>query len=204
MYKSFVRFLASIIGQIISNQAVFDNIVRFKSRVGWNGKVFLTPEAIGLFFAVVQILINSKVQHGVNWKVYTELKSQRLCGKFEDGALFLLADKMSWYLVISKTPGTNKAYYYNFMRWIKFIRDHSYCEMPAQPVHISCFNSAVYLIKWAHKLVNYPGPTDNSFVLNIQESAQRIARKSVNRKDPVTSDIIIFIMEINSHNDLSF
>ncbi|KAJ8320594.1 hypothetical protein KUTeg_002181, partial [Tegillarca granosa] len=111
---------------------------------------------------------------------------------------------MTGHLLRSKSPGTNKAYYYYFMRWKNFIRDHGYCEMPAQPVHIALYlnylldnGGSIYSIKWAQKLVSYPDPTDNSFVLNLQESAQRIARKSVNRKDPVTSDIVVELCEKN-------
>ena len=52
-------------------------------------------------------------------------------------------------------------------------------------------NSAVYSIKWAHRLNNLTDPTDNSFVTSLQEAGKRIACPKKSKKDPVTTDMLI-------------
>lgn len=54
----------------------------------------------------------------------------------------------------------------------------------------------MYAIKWAHGGVGLPDPTRNSYVLSIHEAAWRKASKSVNRRDPITKDMLINLCEI--------
>ena len=77
--------------------------------------------------------------------------------------------------------------------------------MPASPIHIALYlsnlldsgstystvSSAVYSIKWAHEMCGQIDPTNNSFVESLVESAKRTAKPVVNKKDPVTTDILI-------------
>lgn len=50
---------------------------------------------------------------------------------------------------------------------------------------------AVYAIKCAHGGVGLPDPTRNSYISSILEAAWRKASKSVNRRDPITKDMLI-------------
>ena len=118
---------------------------------------------------------------------------------------------MITYLVISKqlktykTDKTNKAYFSAFQRWKRFIEEHGHCALPAIPVHIALYithlieqgstvhpvNSAIYAIKWAHQLTGFDDPTQNSFILSLQEAAKRTAYRKVHKKEPVTTDMLI-------------
>ncbi|VDI60842.1 Hypothetical predicted protein [Mytilus galloprovincialis] len=48
-----------------------------------------------------------------------------------------------------------------------------------------------YGIKWAHEINGLADPTENSFVSSIQEAAKRTAYKTVTKKEPVTTDMLI-------------
>ena len=61
-------------------------------------------------------------------------------------------------------------------------------------------NVAVYSIKWAHDLNGFPDPTCNAFIKNLQESAKRCFRPRKQRKDPVTTDILIRLCEMFKSN----
>lgn len=110
-----------------------------------------------------------------------------------------LSQKMAKFLVESKSGNTAKSYMYSFKRWEQFIKTHEQSALPAQPIHVSLYithlldkgasfntvNSAIYSIKWAHELNNFNDPTNNAYVKTLQESAKRIARPKVSKKDPV-------------------
>ena len=52
-------------------------------------------------------------------------------------------------------------------------------------------NNDIYAIKWAHVLNGFSDPTENSFTQSLQESVKSLNGKPVNKKDPVTSQMII-------------
>lgn len=122
-----------------------------------------------------------------------------------ESELFTYGQKMTTFLLHSKSNNTNKKYYYSFNRWKKFASDHDLNDLPAQSIHIALYitslidkhsshyvvESALYAIKWAHDLNGYTDPTDNSFVKSLLESAKRLNAKSVVKKDPVNSEMLI-------------
>ncbi|VDI72278.1 Hypothetical predicted protein [Mytilus galloprovincialis] len=55
----------------------------------------------------------------------------------------------------------------------------------------STVNTAFYSVKWAHEIYGQLDPTSNTFVQNLLESAKRTAKNPVNKKDPVSKDILI-------------
>ena len=109
-----------------------------------------------------------------------------------------LASKMSSFLINSKTENS-------FKRWDNFIKRQGFCALPAQSIHVALYithlldsgasyntvNSAVYSIKWAHRLNNLTGPTYKSFVTSLQEAGKRIACPKKSKKDPVTTEMLI-------------
>jgi len=126
-----------------------------------------------------------------------------------DSSLFGLSTKMAQYLVHSRSDNTAKSYFYSFRRFENFIRNHGHSALPAQPIHVCLYlthlldtgatyhsiNSCIYSIKWIHEINNFLDPTNNSFVTSLQESARRISRPKVSRKDPVTVEILIKLCE---------
>jgi integrase len=51
-------------------------------------------------------------------------------------------------------------------------------------------SSTVYGIKRVHSLRNLPDPTDNLFIKNLLESSKRLYSKPVNKKEPVSTEMI--------------
>jgi len=118
--------------------------------------------------------------------------------------LHSLSGKMTTFLLDSKSTNTNKSYFC-FNRWSVFIKEHGYNNVPADPLHIALYithlidrqcspnviNNDIYAIKWAHVLNGFSDPTENSFTQSLQESVKSLNGKPVNKKDPVTSQMII-------------
>ena len=116
-----------------------------------------------------------------------------------------LATSMAGYLVKSRSENTVRKYFHYFQKWEKFVTEKGGQALPASPILISLYltdlldkkcsfhvvSTTVYSIKWAHSLRNLQDPTDNLFVKNLLESAKQTARKEVNRKSPVTSQMLI-------------
>ena len=127
-----------------------------------------------------------------------------------DRNLSNLAGKMTDYLLESRSENTVKKYMYGFKRWKIFCNSHSLPDLPADPVHVALYitslldnnssqntvNSAVYSIKWAHKINGLADPTENSLVISLQESAKRLFGRPVNKKDPVDSSVMLKLFDI--------
>ena len=115
-----------------------------------------------------------------------------------------LASKMAEYIMKSKSDNTVSKYFYSFKHWEQFIVSKGGTALPASPIHIALYltdlldrnksesvlTSALYGIKWVHKIRGLNDPTDNIFVTNLVEASKRISKKIVRKKQPVTSDMI--------------
>ena len=126
-----------------------------------------------------------------------------------DSDLYKLCPKMCKILLCSRSDNTTKSYFYAFKRFEKFITQHGFSPLPAQPVHVDLYfthlleqgstfhpiNNALYAIKWAHDINGLYDPTQNNFASSIQEAARRIAHKKVVQKEPVTADMLINLCE---------
>ena len=123
----------------------------------------------------------------------------------EEHPLHGLVKSLSSRLLDSRSDNTVKKYYYSFMKWEKFSKEHSLISLPASPIHVclylvhlldsgatySTISTAFYAIKWAHDMCGQLDPTGNAFVQNLVESAKRTAKAPVVKKDPVSNDILI-------------
>ena len=92
---------------------------------------------------------------------------------------------------------------------------NNYTDLPCSPIIVALYlsellnstksyqsaSSAFYGIKWAHQINGLLDPTDNNFVKNILESAKRTAKKPCQKKDPVTSDLIIELCDSFSQSE---
>lgn len=120
-----------------------------------------------------------------------------------------LASSMSKHILKSRSDSTVSKYFGSFRRWERFINAEGGSAIPAEPVHVALYltelidkkcsvsviQSAVYGIKWAHKVRGMSDPTDNHFVTNLMESCKRQNSVPVERKDIVTSEQIISLCE---------
>lgn len=116
-----------------------------------------------------------------------------------------LSSKMADAIVKSKSKNTNDKYFHYFKKWESFIKANGGSALPASPIHIALYltdlidkqysysviSASVYSIKWAHSLKNLPDPTNNMFVTNLLESAKRTQSRSANKKEPVSSEMLI-------------
>ncbi|VDI56804.1 Hypothetical predicted protein [Mytilus galloprovincialis] len=118
-------------------------------------------------------------------------------------------------LLGSRSDNTIKSYFYAFRRWEQYITKLGFAALPAQPIHIALYfthlldqgstfhpiDNAKYGIKWAHEINGLTDPTENSFVSSIQEAAKRTAYKTVTKKEPVTTDMLIQLCEKYSDSE---
>ncbi|KAJ8318288.1 hypothetical protein KUTeg_003379 [Tegillarca granosa] len=114
-----------------------------------------------------------------------------------DSISFLVSDFMELYfedLVVKEN--------YYFDTWRYLVAKNLIFGAQEQKMLIHVFFSAVYSIKWAHKLSNLLNSTDINFVLNLWKSANRIAKIPFNRKDSVSTNIIINMTKYKESNDL--
>ena len=96
----------------------------------------------------------------------------------------------------SKIYNMVSKYFYSFKRWEQFIVSKGGTALPASPIHIALYltylldrnksesvlTSALYRIKWVHKIRGLNDPTDNIFVTNLVEASKRISKKIVRKK----------------------
>ncbi|VDI32229.1 Hypothetical predicted protein [Mytilus galloprovincialis] len=240
------RILAGIVGQLISMQIVFGDLVRLRTRflyacvngrASWEASVKITSEAIDEleFWRVSCRARNSKgvnistVNFHDNFDVdlfcdasclglrqhVVEIVEKSTVGC--SGELGKLAEKMSVYLIQSKSDNTTKKYFASYNRWRSFAQGYGFNELPADPIHVSLFltllidkksspctlDSIIYALKWVHELYGYVDPTNNAYIHSLAQSCKRLNGKPVVKKDPVTSDIILELCKINEfENDL--
>jgi hypothetical protein len=117
--------------------------------------------------------------------------------------LYNLFPKMCELLVNSNSNNTVKSKCYAFKRWERFILEHGYISLPAEPVHVALYlthlvnngssfhpvNNAFYGIKWAHEVNGLSDPTRNSFVTSVLEASKRSFRRRPRKKIPFWQEL---------------
>ena len=115
-----------------------------------------------------------------------------------------LATNMACYLLQSKADNTVKKYNQAFVQFEKFCISNSLLAKPSLPVFVAMFNtslldqgksdnvitSAVYGIKWAHKLNDLEVPTDSNIVKLLMETAKRIRSRPRQKKDVISTETL--------------
>ena len=127
-----------------------------------------------------------------------------------DGAIQGLADRLKTTVLSSKACSTSSQYHRAYCKWKEF----AVCKLnengfPADPFHVALYlqhlieqsqspsviDSAFYGIKWAHDMAGLPSPTDNSVVQAVRSASKRVlGTATVNRKEPISSDLILKIV----------
>ena len=128
--------------------------------------------------------------------------------------LLNLSDSMACRLLNSKSDASSQKYLYIYKKYEAFLRFNSIPLDSASPIHVALYItdlldkgasysvvcSVAYAIKWVYELKNLSDPCDNAFVKNLIESAKRSAHKPVNKKDPVSVDMLIQLCKIHENS----
>lgn len=120
-----------------------------------------------------------------------------------------LAQGMAEKFMDSRAKSTNQKYMALFQKWHIFATVHNLTVLPADSMGLALFVSdlmdkkyqAAYIrsnvcaIRWAHNLHGYSDPTQHIFVKNLLESSDRTLKRCVQRKDPLSPEIILQLCE---------
>ena len=127
-----------------------------------------------------------------------------------DQRLQRLALNLPTLLVQAKAPSTVDKYsraFTKFKTWAAGFKDlqvfpANTCSVGLYLQHLiesnspySRLESAVYGINWAHQLYGFDSPCASGLVMNILEAAKRQLKKPVQKKEPVTIDMLTKLCE---------
>ncbi|CAC5402668.1 unnamed protein product [Mytilus coruscus] len=118
-----------------------------------------------------------------------------------------LFNSLSSTILDAPAKSTVEKYAGYFKRFVKWAEKYSEikCVLPCQELyvglylqnlmqsanHYSVIESAFYGIKWAHNLAGVANPCDSEMVRLIVEALRRKLNRPIEKKSPVTSDIMI-------------
>ena len=115
-----------------------------------------------------------------------------------------VATNMAGYLSQSKADNTVKKYNQAFVQFEKYCISNSLTAKPSLPIFVAMYitslldqrksgnviTSAVYGIKWAHKLNDLEDPTDSDIVKLLMETAKRIRSRPRQKKDAISIEML--------------
>ena len=150
------------------------------------------------------------IQVGV-WK-----EANKLC----DPELSARVPQLLELVLASNAPSTTTKYSYGWSRWRRWAQSKQAIPiMPACPLHIalylleltedalqkniggSAIDSALYGIRWAHKVAGLESPTQHPTVVAAAEGAKRKLSRPVQPKQPLALDTVVKIAQ--SYNTAS-
>lgn len=125
-----------------------------------------------------------------------------------------LCNRISEYMLHSKSDNTVKKYFSAFQKWNLFCVQNKYSAVPAEPIHIVLYmtklmdsgcsanviSTVIFALKWAHSMNGLTDPTDNGFVKNMHESAKRLRSNRIVKKDVVSSEMLIDLCNMFAGN----
>ena len=121
-----------------------------------------------------------------------------------------LAEGLPQLALSSKAPSTTLKYSRAFDRWKRWAsRFPEVQAFPASPLGISLYlndlrkesgsksamEAAVYGLKWVHEMAGLDNPTDHPLVRSVLEGAHRQLGKPINKKEPVTVEMLQKLVE---------
>lgn len=115
----------------------------------------------------------------------------------------------------SKSKNTIKVYDYAFKKFNIWCTNYDLCALPSSVANIALYLSyliqlevsssvlqnAYYAIKWEHELNLYNSVFSETFLQLILEGGTRILSKPVNKKEPITAEILQKVF--NNYEDLN-
>ena len=124
-------------------------------------------------------------------------------------------ETMSKQLSHSRADSTVRKYSSYFKGFEMFCDKYNFTSLPASAVHVAMYlshlisvkksdkvlSAVFYSIKWHHFINDMTDPTENSIVKNLLESGKRMNSTPCVKKDVVTSEDLISLCTLFSHND---
>jgi len=137
---------------------------------------------------------------------FTEVLSSHVSVRnYQDPVLSSLATELPEVLIQAKSKGTGKCYKAAFNAWCRWAITHGCRTLPAQDTEFSLYlisiiqrvsspssvDEAFYAVRWAHELAGCEqNPCASFIVKSVREAAHRILGHSVNKKEPVTPEML--------------
>ena len=99
---------------------------------------------------------------------------------------------------------SNRKYAGAFRRWKRWAQDHKLPAFPAKEQHVALYlqyidkataEEAVHALNWAHNLAGLESLTQSPLVQTTLEGVRRLLAKPVQKKRPVSSDILADLVE---------
>lgn len=123
-------------------------------------------------------------------------------------------DLLPGLLLESKAQSTSNSYFRGFLKWKQWAYSNGLGSediLPARALHVGLYlasliqsaNSpstvinAFYSLRWVHAFGDFVSPTDSPLVKNILEAGKRKLAKPINKKLPITTEIIEKIYDRN-------
>jgi len=121
---------------------------------------------------------------------------------------------MSSYILQSKADSTVNKYSGSFAQFQAYCEAKGFSAKPASAIHVAVYltdlidqgktdhviASAVYAIKWAHKINVLLDPTDSYIVKSLLEASKRLNSKPVQKKDVVSSAMLQELCSMYEHS----
>lgn len=109
----------------------------------------------------------------------------------------------------SRAIPSSKKYAGAFKRWKRWAQDHKLPVFPAKEQHVALYlqyiedslkskaaaQEAVHTLKWAHNLAGLESPTQSPLVQTTLEGVRRLLAKPVQKKSPVSMNILADLVE---------
>ena len=131
----------------------------------------------------------------------------------EDAYLYSQVPLLLELVLSANAPGTIVRYTGGWNRWPSWSKSRvGVPYLPAEPLHVALYileltdtalqnghgsaviDTAVYSIRWGHKLAGLPSPVDHPIVTSAAEGARRLARP-VQPKEPISELMLLEIAE---------
>ena len=98
----------------------------------------------------------------------------------------------------SSAPNTLSKYSNGWNRWPAWAKSkNTVPHLPAQPLHIallghgsSVIDTALYSIRWGHKVAGIPSPVDHPTVLTAPEGGRRKLARPIQPKEPISEQTL--------------
>ncbi|CAG2200459.1 unnamed protein product [Mytilus edulis] len=172
------------------------NVVRIITAGSMNAE--LQVLAIEIFNLCVQNNISIEVDWRFQFSYWKDLQS------IQNPSLRDFASKLPNIAEASKSKNTVKKYSYAFKRFSVWCSNYDLCPLPASVITVAVYlsfliqsevsssvlNGAFYGIKWEHDLNLYSNVFTSDFLSIVLEGGVRLLSKPVNKKEPITHDII--------------
>lgn len=126
-----------------------------------------------------------------------------------DPELIRLAKKLPNTVLQSRAPSSAKKYVGVFRSWRTWAQEHGIRSFPAEGQYVALYlqhigdhaqskaavEEAVHSLSWAHSLAGLESTTHNPLVQATLEGLKRMLAKPVNKKAPMTAEILTEIVE---------